>query len=123
MKRIMLSLEEEVYDLLEKRADESGASVSALAKELLTAELVKATDIKGLTVSDIHAMIIHGLENRPAGEEFFICNLFPPSIWASMSRSEKMVASKALSREIRKDERFAISSVRNKVNYYIRKES
>ncbi len=100
MKRIYSNYSDEDYDLISKKANEMGVSMSSFQRYCVDVFLKgngKAKLEGEMTVTEIRDIIVSKLAEFPSGKMFYVSMLFSEEQWEKMTRSEKATASKQLS--------------------------
>lgn len=85
-KRIVVTLSQDEYDLVEKESRREGFRVSAFAKyRLLQGILPQKTN----QLSSLFVEMQNSLDSLKSGQTFIVSSLFEPSVWRSLVRGEK----------------------------------
>lgn len=123
MRKYWVTLEDAVYDNLQRVANERGTSVGTLTKEIVLSYLKETETDNELFESNIEELIQKmktklekmGADSNP----FIVKDLVGGDEWDKLSRSEKMICSKSLARYINEHpDSFVFHSAKNCVNYY-----
>ena len=116
MKKYWVTVENDVFDKLNKLANDEGLSIGALSAKHLTSLVQKEpsqleTALKKMT---------DNLENKNDPYPFNISGIVnDDEMWNKLTRSEKMIMAKSLSRYIKDHEdRFEVYKVENSVRFY-----
>lgn len=120
--RLWVTLDEEAGDALKELAESRGSVPSRTASELLTASL-RGEQPGG--ARDTRELLSRGVGKFEPGREYIVSEAYElgGGEWGSLSRPEKMVVAKSLARLAREDSSpVALSTTRNKINYYRLKE-
>lgn len=118
MRRYWVTLEDSDYDKLEEIANSKGTSVGSISKDIVLAFLGKNNKREGMSIEQLILSIKSKMEDMSSESSPFIVKDLIPEEWSALSRSDKMICSKALARFVYEDNNFYVYTVKNGVNYY-----
>lgn len=116
MKRIYSNYTDKDYEIVRKRAEELGFSLSSFQHYCV----MLYTDSRGNTtpISNLMSEMYSNLKKIEAGKTFIVSALLP-EVWSTLTRSEKMTLAKQLTKRERNDSSFSkYKSVRGKATVY-----
>lgn len=117
MRRYWVTLEDSDYEKLEKMANSRGVSIGSLSKEIIVAFLGKDSQNNAISIEKLVLSMKEQMDNMTSESNSFIVRDMIPE-WASLSRSDKMICSKALARLVAENDDFDVVAVKAGVNYY-----
>ena len=118
MRRYWVTLEDSDYDKLEEIANSKGTSVGSASKEIILAFLGNDSKKNSISIEQLILSIKSQMDDMSSESAPFIVKDLISEEWSALSRSDKMICSKALARLVSENDDFIVYTVKNGVNYY-----
>ncbi len=122
MRKYWVTLEDEDFFALEEIANSKGISIGTLSKEIIIAFMREQDGCDNKRYESSVEKLIQNMKDKmdkmtSESDPFMVKDLIGES-WELLTRSEKMICSKALARFVLEDSNFDIYDTRNSINYY-----